>query len=121
MSPANPKHGGVASALKPNPKKSLKVLIASLSDCSSFCLQNTVPTAEATQPSRAPLNVGADLPFAGIDLLSLCALLAFNVTAPTNLALAGSGHLSTLSVMAAPAANSVTVLVLVALAGSCAR
>lgn len=59
----------------------------------------------------------AGLPFAGIHLFSLCALLAFDVAAPAHLALAGPGHLPTLSVMASPTADSVTVLVLVALAG----
>lgn len=63
----------------------------------------------------------ADLPFAGIDLLPLRALLAFNIAAPTHLALAGPGHLPALGIMASPAADSVAVLVLVALAGGRAR
>lgn len=64
---------------------------------------------------------GADLPFAGIDLLPLRALLAFNIAAPTHLALAGPGHLPALGIMASSAADSIAVLVLVALAGGRAR
>lgn len=59
-------------------------------------------------------------PFAGVNLFSLRALLAFDVAAPTHLALAGSGHLPALSVVTSPAANGVAVFVLVALTGRCA-
>ena len=48
-------------------------------------------------------------------------MLAFDVAAPAHLALAGPGHLSTLGVVASPAADGVAVLVLVALAGRRAR
>lgn len=60
------------------------------------------------------------LPLAGVDLFSLCALLAFDIAAPTHLALAGPGHLPALCVMATAATDSITVLVLVTLAGCCA-
>lgn len=61
------------------------------------------------------------LPFAGVHLFSLCALLAFDITAPAHLALARPGHLPALSVVASPAADSIAVLVLVALACCGAR
>lgn len=104
-----------------------------------LCLQNTVLTAEAepcwrtnwrllSDLSLAPLvsrpNRGwqvTRLPFAGIDLLSLRALLAFNVAAPAHLALTRPSYLPALSVMASPTADSVTVLVLVALSGCSAQ
>lgn len=56
------------------------------------------------------------LPFAGVHFFSLRALLAFHVAAPAHLALAGPGHLFALRVVASPTTDSVTVLVLVALA-----
>ena len=61
------------------------------------------------------------LPFAGVDLFSLCALLAFDVAAPAHLALTGPRHHSALGVVAPPTADGVTVLVFVALACRCAR
>lgn len=64
---------------------------------------------------------GADLPFAGVDLFPLRALLALDVAAPAHLTLARPGHLPALSVVASPAADCVAVLVLVALAGRRAR
>lgn len=64
---------------------------------------------------------GWRLPLTGIDLLSLCALLAFHVAAPAHLALAGPGYHPALGVVAPAAADGVAVLVLVALAGGRAR
>lgn len=56
------------------------------------------------------------LPFTGVNLFSLSALFAFNVTAPAYLALARSCHHSALSVVAPAAADGLAVLILVALA-----
>lgn len=80
-------------------------------------LQNAVQqTQQHGQFSAAPPVTGRS-PFAGVHLFSLRALLAFNVAAPTHLALAGPGHLPALGVVAAPAADGVAVFVLVALPG----
>lgn len=129
---------GAAEHLNPNPQKSLKVLIA-FPSAHSFLFADTAPTVEAKLCLRTkqPLLLStnhlftcstgrrdsrvAGLPFAGVHLFSLRALLAFDVAAPAHLALAGPGHLSTLSVMASAAADGITVLILVALAGCRAR
>lgn len=72
--------------------------------------------------SLTPLVAGGgDLPFAGVDLFPLRALLALDVAAPAHLTLARPGHLPALRVVASPAADCVAVLVLVALAGRRAR
>lgn len=76
------------------------------------------------KPNRLLLSTGRQgrvLAFAGVDLLPLRALLAFDVAAPAHLTLARPGHLPALGVVATPAADGVTVLVLVALAGGRAR
>lgn len=113
-----------------NPSKCLLLLGSLL-----FCLQNAAPTPKAklcmrkkkcsssTQPPSSDWKgwTVPRLPLAGVDLLSLCALLAFNVAAPAHLALARPGHLPALSVVASPATDSITVFVLVAFAGCSAR
>lgn len=51
--------------------------------------------------------------FAGVNLFSLGALLAFHIAAPTDLALAWTGDHPTLRIVPSPAADAVTVLVFV--------
>lgn len=74
------------------------------------CLQHPFLTL-STNRGRGLLS-----PLAGVDFFALRALLAFDVAAPSHLALAGPGHLPTLGVVASSTADSVTVFVLVALA-----
>lgn len=99
------------------------MLIASLL-LVEYCSQQWKPNRPLlfTHLSLAPLiTKGRVLAFAGVDLFPLRALLAFDVAAPAHLTLARPGHLPALGVVASPAADGVTVLVLVALAGGRAR
>lgn len=63
------------------------------------------------------LSSKTGLPFTGVDLLSLRALLAFDVAAPAHLTLAWPGHHAALGIVAPAAADGIAVLVLVALPG----
>lgn len=116
---ANSKHEAYWRFLKPKPTQ-----IPQSAYCFFYQLAPPAERRSADAATRAALSCSADQgdsPFAGVNLLSLRALLTFNVAAPTHLALAGSGHLPALSVVTSPAANGVAVFVLVALTGRCAR
>lgn len=99
------------------------MLIASLL-LVEYCSQQWKPNRPLlfAHLSLAPLITKSRvLALAGVDLFPLRTLLAFDVAAPAHLTLARPGHLPALGVVASPAADGVTVLVLVALAGGCAR
>lgn len=88
-----------------------------------WLLQSLDEEREARQKSLKVLIASADQSgtglgsaLAGVHLLSLRALLALHIAAPTNLALAGPRHLSALSVVTPATADGLTVFVLVALA-----
>lgn len=135
---ANPRHRGHRTS-EPQPTEIPQSAYCFSIGSLLFVCSDNVPTVEAKPCLRTkqPLlhnlsnmtifhllhwdSQATGLPFAGIDLFSLCALLAFDVAAPAHLALAWPGHLPALSVVASPAADSFAVLILVALAGCRAR